>query len=101
MTLALMHTMADLQQKYRQEIAGVKDKLGVLERLEKAESRRMAELKEDIDRRVVLLMKIHKEKEFYKTAVKELELAAQNLKATLLGLEKKGEGKPVPLPCRI
>jgi murein hydrolase activator len=97
--LALMHTMADLQQKYRQEIAGVKEKLGVLERLEKAESRSMAELKEDVDRRVVLLMKIHKEKEFYNTAVKELELAAQNLKAAMAGLENKGEGKPVPLPA--
>ena len=97
--LALMQTMADLQQKYRQEIAGVKDKLAVLARIEKTESRRMAELKEDIDRRVVLLMKIHGEKEFYKTAVMELELAAQNLRATLVGLEKKNEGEPVSLPA--
>jgi septal ring factor EnvC (AmiA/AmiB activator) len=43
-------------------------------------------------------MKIHKEKEFYQTAVKELEVAAQNLKETLLNLDKKGEGKPVALP---
>lgn len=99
--LDLMHTMAALQQKYRQEIFGVKNKLAELDRLEKTESSRMTALKEDIDRRVVLLMKIHKEKEFYETAVKELQLAAQNLKETLVSLDKKWEEKPVPLPGRF
>jgi murein hydrolase activator len=97
--LSLMHTLADLQQKYGQEIAGVKDKLVLLERFGKAESSRMAALKADIDRRVLLLMKIHREKEFYDTAVRELELAAQSLRATLLSLERKGEEKAVPLPA--
>lgn len=99
--LALMHTMAALHQKYRQEISGVKNKLADLDRLEKTEGSRMTALKEDIDRRVVLLMKIHKEKEFYQIAVKELQLAAQNLKETLVTLDKKGEGRPVPLPSRF
>jgi len=99
--LGLMHATAALQQKYRQEISGVQDKLALLERLEKEEGSRLVALKDDMDRRVVLLMKIHKEKAFYETAVKELELAAQNLKATLLGLEKKSEEKPVPLPARF
>ena len=99
--LDLMHTMAALQQRYRQEISGVKSKLTELDRLEKDESSRMTALKEDIDRRVVLLMKIHKEKEFYETAVKELQLAAQNLKETLVTLDKRGEAKPVPLPSRF
>jgi len=99
--LELLQAMAELQQKYRREIAGVKERLALLERLEKAESSHLAALKEDIDRRVVLLMRIHREKEFYNTAVKELELAAQNLRATLLGLEKVGEAKPVPLPARF
>jgi murein hydrolase activator len=97
--LALMQKMAGFQQQYRQEVTGVRDQIAGLERLEKTESTRMAELKEDIDRRVVLLMKIHKEKEFYNTAVKELELAAQNLQTTLLGLEKEGKTKQVPLPA--
>jgi septal ring factor EnvC (AmiA/AmiB activator) len=99
--LSLLTTMAGLQRKYRQEISGVRDKMLELDRLEKAESSRMVALKEDIDRRVILLMKIHKEKEFYQTAVKELELAAQNLKETLVNLDKKGEGKPVSLPSRF
>lgn len=99
--IELMHAMAGLQRKYGREMSGVKDSLAELERLEKAESLRMAALKQDIDRRVVLLMNIHKEKEFYKTAVKELELAAQSLKETLLSLEKKSKEKPVPLPTRF
>ena len=99
--LNLMYTMAALHQKYRLEISGVKNKLVELDRLEKAESSRMTALKEDIDRRVVLLMKIHKEKEFYETAVKELQLAAQNLKETLVSIDKKGKEKPVPLPGRF
>lgn len=99
--LELMHTMAGLQQTYRREISGVKDMLSELDRLEKAESGRMVELKQDMDRRVVLLMKIHKEKEFYQTAVKELELAAQNLKETVANLDRKGEAMPVPLPERF
>jgi len=99
--LELLHAMAELKQKYRREIAGVKERLALLERLEKAESNHLAALKEDIDRRVVLLMRIHREKEFYNTAVRELELAAQNLRATLLGLEKKGEAKTAALPARF
>lgn len=99
--LELMHTMAGLQQTYRREISGVKDMLSELDRVEKDESSRMAGLKQDMDRRVVLLMKIHKEKEFYQTAVKELELAAQNLKETVANLDRKGEAMPVPLPERF
>lgn len=96
--LTLMNTMADLQQQYRQQILGVKDKLLELDRLQKTENSSMASLKEDIDKRVILLMKIHKEKEFYQTAVKELGMAAQNLKETILKLDKKREGKLLPLP---
>ncbi|MBN2034892.1 MAG: peptidoglycan DD-metalloendopeptidase family protein [Deltaproteobacteria bacterium] len=92
--LALMRTLAELQGEYRREIVGVQEKLAVLEELEKKETSRMAAMKEDIDRRVVLLVKIHKEKEFYKTAVEELELAAENLKTTLLSLEKESEENP-------
>jgi murein hydrolase activator len=96
--LGLMQNLAGLRQQYRKELAGVRDRLAGLETLEKEESVRLTELKEDIDRRVVLLMRIHREKEFYFTAVKELELAAQNLKATLLRLEREGDAEAVPLP---
>jgi septal ring factor EnvC (AmiA/AmiB activator) len=99
--LDLMQTTWTLHRRYRKEISGVKDKLAQLDWLENAESSRVTALKEDIDRRVVLLMKIHREKEFYQTAVKELQLAAQNLKETMVTLDKKGQGKPFPFSGRF
>ena len=44
---------------------------------------------QSFEKKVIRLMKIHKEKEFYETAVKELGLAAQTLKQTLVKIEKK------------
>ena len=93
----------------------VKERLLDLDTLEKEESARVAAAKEDIDRKVVLLMKTHKEKEFLETGVKELELASQKLKDTLIQIEKRDEkrreipsdfanarGKlPMPLEGRI
>lgn len=113
--LSLLQETADIQKGYRGEISSVKEKLFALERLEKEESGRVVALKEDIDRKVVLLMKTHKEKEFYETGVKELELAAQKLKETISRIEKRDEkrtevpsdfassrGKlPMPLQGRI
>jgi septal ring factor EnvC (AmiA/AmiB activator) len=88
---ALLQETASFQKEYRGEIASVEDKLRVLEGLEKEQSVRVDAIKEDIDRKVVLLMKIHKEKEFLETGVKELELASQKLKETLIRIEKRDE----------
>jgi len=113
--LSLLQETAEIQKRYREEISSVKEKVFALERIEKEESGRISSLKADIDRKVVLLMKTHKEKEFYETGVKELELAAQNLKETINQIEKRDEkrtqvpsdfassrGKlPMPLQGRI
>jgi septal ring factor EnvC (AmiA/AmiB activator) len=113
--LTLLQETANLQRQYREEITLVKERLLDLDTLEKEESARLAATKEDIDRRVVLLMKTHKEKEFLETGVKELELASQKLKDTLIQIEKRDEkrteipsdfanarGKlPMPLEGRI
>jgi septal ring factor EnvC (AmiA/AmiB activator) len=113
--LALLQETADLRKRYREEISSVEEKLLDLDRLEKEESARVAEVKEDIDKKVVLLMRTHKEKEFLETGVKELELGSQMLKDTLIQIEKRDEkrteipsdfanarGKlPMPLEGRI
>ncbi|MBN1104833.1 MAG: peptidoglycan DD-metalloendopeptidase family protein [Deltaproteobacteria bacterium] len=100
-----------LQQRHRREILLVKEKLAAIERMEKEEGERLLGLKEDLDRKVLLLMKIHREREFYETAVKELEHAARRLRETLLHLERaevKQENLPshfvaskgrLPMPC--
>jgi len=113
--LTLLEETANLQRQYRGEISSVKEKLFALESLEREESGRVSAVKEDIDQKVVLLMKTHKEKEFHETGVKELELASQKLKETLIQIEKRDEkqteipsdfanarGKlPMPLEGRI
>lgn len=86
-----------LQQRHKQEILQVREKLGTIERMEKEENDRLLGIKEDLDKKVLVLMKIHKEREFYETAVKELELAAKGLREKLLSLEK-AEVKQRDLP---
>jgi len=107
----LLEEMATVEQKYQKEMSLVKERLAVITRMERAEINQLSSIKKDLDSKVIFLMKIHKEKEFYETAVKELQLAAQNLKEKLLGLEKdlkksrllpddfrKQKGR-LPLPC--
>ncbi len=89
----LLHQMESIQIRYKQQISLIKEKLTVIDSMEKAENDRLSSIKNDLDKKVILLMKIHKEKEFYETAVKELQFAAQNLKDTLLNLDSDQEKK--------
>lgn len=91
--LTLFQETAENQKRYREEISLVKEKLFALERLEDEQSDQINALKEDIDKKVVLLMRTHREKVFYETGVKELELAAQKLKETIRRIEKRDEKK--------
>lgn len=94
----LLQETATLQERHRQEILHVKEKLSLIERMEKEEGSRLPALKEDLDRKVLVLMKIHQEREFYETAVKELEHAARRLRETLLHLERAdGQHKDLPV----
>jgi len=93
----LLQEIADVQERQKNEVSSVKGRLAEIEKMERAESDHMVSLKGDLDKRVILLAKIHKEREFYETAVKELEAAAQILKKKLLNLEK-GPEKMRPLP---
>lgn len=107
----LFKEMMGMKRDLNQEISRIQGKLEAIDALEQAEEGRLAAIKKELDKRVILLVKIHKEKEFYETAVRELELAATNLKDTLLELEKKQTPKALPsgfsnakgklpLPCK-
>lgn len=85
----LIEKVSSIKQKEQEEISLVRRKIAAIEKMEKAESAQALALKQDMDKRVMLLMKIHQEKEFYRTAVKELEQGAENMKRTLLNLEGK------------
>lgn len=107
----LFQETADLQRKHKEEIVQIREKLGMVERMEKEENERLLGIKDDLDKKVIVLMKIHKEREFYETGVKELELAAKALREKLLSLEKAEVKQPdlpggfsaakgrLPLPC--
>jgi septal ring factor EnvC (AmiA/AmiB activator) len=83
-----MEEIMAAQKKYKDEMSHIEDKLTIVAGLEKDENEKLFSIRKDLDRKVVLLAKIHQEKEFYETAVKELQSAAQNLKGTILRLEK-------------
>jgi septal ring factor EnvC (AmiA/AmiB activator) len=93
----LLRQMSTLQEKYRQELLLAEQKLDLVTRMEDAEKRQLTSIREDLDRKVILLMKIHRERVFYETAVKELQLAARELKETLVHLDSD-QGKRRLLP---
>jgi len=81
--------LSEEERGYRKQILLIKEQLVKKEETKNKEEMRLASLREGLEKKVIHLMKIHKEKEFYETAVKELEVAAQSLKQTLLKIEKK------------
>jgi septal ring factor EnvC (AmiA/AmiB activator) len=90
--------LATLMEEARQahgEISRIRRKMTEAESRKDEENTRLAVLKKDLDEKVLLLMNVHREKEFYETAVRELELGAQDLKRTLSDIEsKKSENIP-------
>jgi septal ring factor EnvC (AmiA/AmiB activator) len=107
----LFQETAELQKRHKEEILQVREKLGTIERMEKEENDRLLGIKDDLDKKVLVLMKIHKERELYEAGVKELELAAKTLREKLISLEKTEVAQPdlpggfsaakgrLPLPC--
>jgi len=75
------------------EISRIGEKLIAREAERNENQTRLLWLKKELEKQVIRLMNVHKEKEFYETAVKELQLAAQNLKQALVKIEKKDTHK--------
>jgi septal ring factor EnvC (AmiA/AmiB activator) len=80
--------LSEQEREYRKQILLIKEQLLKKEETKNKEEMHLALLRQELEKKVIHLMKIHKEKEFYETAVKELAFAAQNLKQTLLKIEK-------------
>ena len=84
-----MNNLSEQQDAYRHEISRVNEQISVIAELEEDENRRLESIKDDQEQKVLFLARVHREKEFYETAVKELQLASQNLKNKILNFEKK------------
>jgi septal ring factor EnvC (AmiA/AmiB activator) len=87
----LLQRMLGVLSEHRTQVEAVDEKLRVVTRLEEEESEQLAAMKEELEKKVFLLMKIHREKEFYETAVQELQAAARSLKETLDDLDERPE----------
>jgi septal ring factor EnvC (AmiA/AmiB activator) len=89
--LRLFEKMVAIQLSNKKEMLRITEKIAAIDQLEQTERERLKSIEKDLDTKVIFLMKIHQEKEFYATVVEELQLAAKDLKKTLLNLDKKPE----------
>ena len=84
----VMQLVADEMKNYRREVSLIEEQIAAIADLEETENSRLLSLNNDLEKKVIFLAKIHQEKEFHETAVKELQSAAEDLKGALTGLEE-------------
>lgn len=90
-----LEKLAHEWQEYKTEILKINEEIAGQEAIVIKETARMKTLEKDLEKNVIHLVKIHNEKEFYETAVKELQLAAQDLRQTILDI---GENETIEIP---
>ena len=78
------------------ELSRLKENVAKVEALKKVKNSRMALLEKYIEEKIFLLMKTHREKEFYAKAVKELKEATRALSETMMHLETKEKERMLP-----
>ncbi|MBW1782101.1 MAG: peptidoglycan DD-metalloendopeptidase family protein [Deltaproteobacteria bacterium] len=71
------------------EISRTEASLTKIKETSRKQKARLTSLKMELQEKVLRLIKIHKEREFYETAVHELQTAAEGLKQTIINIEKK------------
>lgn len=84
-----LKTLAQEKRDQEMKIADLGQELLQAQAKKKKEEQKLSSLKKDLEEKVILLMRTHREKEFYETGVKELEAGAKNLKRTLQDVEKR------------
>lgn len=91
-----LNILDNQKRQIENELYGLKQNVAKMQELKKVENSKMAQLETYIEKKVLLLMKIHQEKEFHAKAVKELENATRNLHETMIHLKTKQKQDPVP-----
>jgi len=94
----MIRKLAEEKSKHDETILEKKKQLKVIVSMEEEEKKELRALEEELDKKVIILSRIHREKEFYETAVKELQLAAEEFKSTILIIEKKRSANTNSLP---
>jgi len=83
---------ASIGQKCRSDIMATQGRLRETSAKRDASKERRTRLRDELDGTVVRLMNVHREKEFYETGVKELELTAKGMGQALIGLTQRDHG---------
>jgi septal ring factor EnvC (AmiA/AmiB activator) len=92
----MLDTLARHRGQVEHEVQRLKENMARLEALRKAKDQSIAFLQESIEKKVLLLMRVHREKEFYGTAIKELKGAAQALSRAVVRLESQERQEFLP-----
>lgn len=92
----ILDMLARQMSQIENEVQILKENMAALEALKKAKNESMALLEKSIEKRVLLLMKVHREKEFYAKAVEELRGATQSLNHTVMYLEEGDKQESLP-----
>jgi len=92
----ILDMLARQMSQIENEVQILKENMAALEALKKAKNESMALLEKSIEKRVLLLMKVHREKEFYAKAVEELRGATQSLNHTVMYLEEEDKQESLP-----
>jgi septal ring factor EnvC (AmiA/AmiB activator) len=85
----MLDTLGEQKSQVEHEVQMLKENMARLEALREDKNQRIAFLAESIEKKVFLLMRVHREKEFYGTAIKELRGAAQALSEAVVCLESQ------------
>jgi murein hydrolase activator len=85
----MLDTLGERRSQVEHEVQTLKENVARLEALREAKDQRIAFLEETIEKKVFLLMRVHREKEFYGTAIKELRGAAEALSEAVVCLESQ------------
>lgn len=94
----VMNTLFERKAEYGHQMAYIKEQLTAVSRLEEAENQNLNELRQALEKEVLLLARIHSEKEFYEVAVNELQSAADYMKETIANLELSSKRQKIILP---
>jgi len=94
----IMNTLALRKAEYSHQLVEIKRQIAAVSGLEEAESQNLNELRQVLEKEVLLLARIHSEKEFYGVAVNELQSAADSMKETIANLENISKREKIRLP---
>ena len=85
----VMLALAESKDSYKKRVSEIKKEAALIEKEKERQNAELIMLKKDLEKKVIQLVRIHREKEFYETAVRQLGAATRQLGETFQDIEKK------------